>query len=56
MDVLATQSTAQKKLKVFEVEAAIKIKLRKILEELNQGHNRAETMMEFVYDCIVDSE
>ena len=32
------------------------MKLCKVLEQLNQKHNRAETVMDFVDDCIVDSE
>ena len=44
------------KMKIFEAETAVKIELCKILEQLNQRNNRAETVMDFVDDCIVDSE
>ena len=44
------------KLKFIEVETAVKIKLCKLLEQLNQRHNRAETVMDSVDDAIVDSE
>ena len=44
------------KLKCVEVETAIKIKLSKLLEQLSQRHNRTETVMDFVDNCIVDSE
>ena len=47
---------AQTKLNFFEVETAIKMKLHKLVEQLNQRNNRAETMMDFVDDCIVESE
>ena len=47
---------AQTKLNFSEVETAIKMKLHKLLEQLNQRNNRAETMMDFVDDCIVESE
>ena len=40
----------------IEVETTIKMKLCKILEQLNQRDNRAETVMEVVDDCILDSE
>ena len=53
---LATQDKAQMKLKFIEVETTIKIKLRKILEPLNQRHSRAETVMDFVDGCIINSE
>ena len=44
------------KLNFFEVETAIKKKLCAILEQLNQGHNRAEKVSNFVDDCIVEEE
>ena len=56
LDRLATQSRFQIQLKLFEVGTAIKIKLCNLLEQLNQRHNRAETVIDFVDDCIVDSE
>ena len=34
----------------------MKIKLCQFLQQLNQRHNRAETVMDFVDDCIFDSE
>ena len=53
---LATQSKAQMKLNFIEVEAAIKIKLCAILEQLNQRRNRAERVSNFSDDCIVEEE
>ena len=44
---LATQSKAQMKLRFFEVETAIKIKLSNILEQLNQRHNQREGVIDF---------
>ena len=52
----ATQSKAEMKMKTFEVGTAIIIRLLKMLEQLNQRHNRAETVMDFVDDCMVESE
>ena len=51
-----TQSKAEMKINFFEVEKAIKIKLCKLLEQLKQRRNRAETVMDFVDDCIVNTE
>ena len=56
LEKLATQNNAEMKLKFFEVGTVIKIKQCKILEELKQRHDRAETVMDFVDDCIVESE
>ena len=56
LEGMATQSKDQMKLKFFEVEAAFKIKLCKILEQQKQRHNSAETVTDFVHDSIVDSE
>ena len=56
LEGLATQSTAQMKLNFIEVETAIKIKLCAILEQLNQRSNRAESVSNFVDDCIVEKE
>ena len=56
LEGLATQNKAQRKFKVIVVETAIKIKLSKLMEQLEQRHNRTDTLMDFVDDCIVDSE
>ena len=56
LEGLAAQSKAQMKLNFFEVETAIKIKLCAVLEQLNQRHNRAERVSNFVDDCIVEEE
>ena len=56
LEGLATQSKAQMKLIFFEVQPAIKMKLCVILEQLNQRRNRAETVSNFVDDCIVEQE
>ena len=44
------------KLKFFEVETAIKIKLCAILEQLNQRRNRAERVSNFVDDWTLEEE
>ena len=44
------------KLNFFEGETSLKIKLYNLLEQLNHRHNGAETVIDFVGDCIVDSE
>ena len=44
------------KLNIIEVDTTTKLKLCKLLEQLNKRHNRAETVMDFVDDRIVDSE
>ena len=56
LDGLATQSNAQIKLHFIEKATAIKLKLCAILEQLNQGRNRAERVSIFVDDCIVEEE
>ena len=56
LEGLATQSNAQMKLNLFEIETAIKIKLCAILEQLNQRRNRAERVSNFVDDCVVEEE
>ena len=56
LERLATQSKAQMELNVIEVETAIKIELCAILEQLNQRHNRAQRVSNFVDDCIVEEE
>ena len=56
LERLATQSKAQMKLKFIEVETASKIKLCALMEQLNQRHNRAERVPNFVDDCIVEEE
>ena len=44
---MATQSKAQMKLRFIEVEAAIKIKLSSILEQLNQRQSQLERVIDF---------
>ena len=56
LEGLATQSKAQVKLNIIEVENAIKIKLCAILEQLNQRRNRAERVSNFVDDCVVEEK
>ena len=56
LEGLATQSKAQMKLILIEVETAIKIKLCAVPEQLKQRHNRAERVSNFVDDCIVEDE
>ena len=56
LEGLATQSKAQMKLNFIEVDAAIKIKLCAILEQLNERGNRAEMVLKSVDDCIVKEE
>ena len=56
LEGLATQSEAQMKLNFIEVEAAIKIKLCAIMEQLNQRCNQAERMSNFANDCMVEEE
>ena len=56
LDGLATQSKAQMKLNFIEVATAIKLKLCAILEQLNQGRNRAERVSNFVDAFIVEEE
>ena len=41
---------------LFEVETAIKIKLRAVLEQLNERRNRAKRVSNFEDDCIVEEE
>ena len=50
LEGLATQSKAQMKLKFFEVETAIKIKLSSVLEQLNQRHSQTERVIDFEDD------
>ena len=54
LERLATQSKAQMKFNLFDVETAIKIKLCAILEQLNQRRNRAERVSSFVNDYVVE--
>ena len=56
LEGLATQSKTQMKLNSSEVENAIKIKLCATLEQLNQRRNRAESVSNFVDDCIEEEE
>ena len=44
------------KLEFFEVETAIKIKLYAILEQLKRRRSRAESLSNFVADCIREKE
>ena len=44
---LATQSKAQMKLRFFEVETAIKIKLSSFMEQLNQRHSQRERVFDY---------
>ena len=50
LEVLATQSKAQMKLKFIEVETANKIKLSSILEQLNQRHSQRERVIDYDND------
>ena len=56
LEGLATRSKSQMKLKFFEVQTAIKIKLCAILDQLNQRRNRAERVSNFADDCIEEEE
>ena len=56
LEGLATQSKTLMKWNFIELETAIKTKLCAILEQLNQRPNRAETVSNFVDDCIVQEE
>ena len=56
LEEIATYSKAQMKMIFFEVETAIKIKLGAILEQFNQGRNRAERLSSFVDESIVEGE
>ena len=51
---LATQSKAQMKLKFLEVETAIKSKLTRTLESLNDRHCRNQQVFEFEDQCFED--
>ena len=44
------------KQKFFETKTTIKIKLSVILEKVNQRHKRADSVMDSVEDCGVESE
>ena len=50
LEGLATQSKAQMKVKFFEIETAIKIKLSGILEQLNQRHSQRERVINYCND------
>ena len=56
LEGLETQSKAQMKLNFIELQTAIKINSCAILEQLNQRHNRAKRVLNFVDDCIVEEE
>ena len=47
LEGLSTQSKAQMKIRFFEVETAIKIKLSSILEQLNQRHSQRERVIDY---------
>ena len=51
---LATQSKAQMKLKVLEVETAIKSGLTRTLESLNERRCRNQRVFEFEDECFED--
>ena len=51
---LATQSKAQMKLKFLEIETAIKSKLSRTLESLNERRCRDQRVFEFDYPCFED--
>ena len=51
---LATQSKAQMKLKFLEVETAIKSKLTRTLESLNEHRCRSQRVFEFEDHCFED--
>ena len=53
---LATQIKAQMNLRFTNDETPIKLRLLHILEQLNQRHSRAELVVDFVDNCIVDCE
>ena len=50
LEGLATQSKAQIKLRFIEVETAIKNKLSRILEQLNQRHSQRERVIDYDND------
>ena len=50
LEGLATQSKAQMKLRFFEVETAIKIKLSSILQQLNQRRSQRERVIDYDND------
>ena len=54
LEGLATQSKSQMKLKFFEVETAIKMKLCAIVEQLNQRRNQADRVSNSADDCMVE--
>ena len=51
---LATQSRAQMKLKFLEIETAIKSKLTRTLESLNERRCRNQRVFEFEDHCFED--
>ena len=51
---LATQSKPQMKLKFLEIETAIKSKLTRTLESLNEHRCRNQRVFEFEYHCFED--
>ena len=53
---LATQSKAQMKLKFLEVETAIKSKLTRTQESLNERRCRNQRVFEFGHQCFEDDK
>ena len=53
---LATQSRAQRKLKFLEIETAIKSKLTRTLESLNERRCRNQRVFEFEDHCFEDDD
>ena len=56
LEGLATQSKAQMKLTIIEIETATKKKLCALLEQLNQRRNQTKRVSNFVADCVVEEE
>ena len=56
VESLATQSKAQMKLKFLEIETAIKSKLTRTLESINERRCRNQLVFEFVDPCFEDDK
>ena len=56
LEGLPTQLKNQMKVSFFEIETVVKIKLCGILVQLNQRHEQAEKLMDFVEEFAVASE
>ena len=54
VEILATQSKSQMKLKFLEVETAIKSTLTRTLESLNERRCRNQRVFEFEDQCFED--